>query len=57
MLRRLKAKTKRQPSPANSPVQLVVGLRNPGADYEGTRHNLGYEIVARLVSDSGEEFG
>lgn len=56
MLRRLKARTeKRKPDPANSPVQLVVGLRNPGTDYEGTRHNLGYEIVARLVSESGDE--
>ena len=57
MLRRLRARKQKSPSPANNPVQIVVGLRNPGAGYDGTRHNLGYEIVERLVADSGEELG
>lgn len=35
-------------------MNVVVGLRNPGADYEGTRHNLGYEVVDRVLSSSGE---
>jgi PTH1 family peptidyl-tRNA hydrolase len=49
---------KRQPKTTpNSPVRLVVGLRNPGDDYEGTRHNLGYEIVARVVELAGETPG
>jgi peptidyl-tRNA hydrolase len=30
--------------------QIVVGLRNPGADYEGTRHNVGQQIVERAVA-------
>jgi len=41
----------------NSQVHMVVGLRNPGSDYEGTRHNAGFEVVARVVARHGARFG
>ena len=57
MLKKLRERAKRPQKTGSNPVRIVVGLRNPGADYEGTRHNLGFEVVARLVERSGESLG
>ena len=37
-------------------VQLIVGLGNPGGDYAGNRHNLGFWAVNRLARRHAIEF-
>ncbi|MGH8872457.1 MAG: aminoacyl-tRNA hydrolase [Acidimicrobiia bacterium] len=49
--------TKPRASRASNPTRAVIGLRNPGPDYEGTRHNSGYEVVARVLQRAGEKLG
>lgn len=35
---------------------MLIGLQNPGADYQGTRHNIGADAVRVLADKIGADF-
>jgi PTH1 family peptidyl-tRNA hydrolase len=39
-----------------TPIDLIVGLGNPGAEYEATRHNAGFWFVDLIAREHGGRF-
>lgn len=42
--------------PAPALIRLIVGLGNPGNEYAGNRHNVGYWVIKRLARRNGMVF-
>ena len=38
------------------PLKIVLGLGNPGPEYDGTRHNVGYAVLDLMAEEMGRSF-
>ncbi|HSH00574.1 MAG TPA: aminoacyl-tRNA hydrolase [candidate division Zixibacteria bacterium] len=49
-------KSAQQPEPESAPRFLVCGLGNVGAQYQNTRHNIGFDVIDALALKLGLSF-